>query len=129
MSTGDSEATRVNALTQFLMFTEDAVAFQEGEVIFREGEEARAMYIVRDGSVDLRRGDDLLETLRPGAVFGEMALVDPAPRSATAIAGAGCQLVALDEQAFRLLVQRVPGFALELLRVVVQRLRLVSERK
>lgn len=119
----------VKALTQLLMFTEDAVAYQAGEVIFEEGQEARAMYIVRRGSVELKRGGERLETLGPGAVFGEMALVDPAPRSATAIAGAQCELVALDEHAFRQLVQRVPGFALELLRTVVQRLRHVSGQR
>jgi len=116
----------IKALTEMLMFTEDAVAYQAGEVIFEEGQAAHAMYIVRSGSVELRRGGKRLESLGPGTVFGEMALLDPAPRSATAVAGPDCELVALDERSFRQLVQRVPGFALELLRVVVQRLRQAS---
>lgn len=117
----------IKTLTQILMFTEDAVAYQAGELIFEEGQRASAMYIVRAGSVELRRGGELLERLGAGTVFGEMGLIDPAPRSATAIAAEPSEIVALDERAFRQLVQRVPGFALEVLRTVVQRLRHVSD--
>ena len=52
-----------------------------------------------------------------------MALVDPAPRSATAVAGAGCVLAVVNEKIFAQLVQKVPGFALELARLMARRLR------
>ena len=45
------------------------------------------MFIVRTGSVELRIGETVLETVEQGGIFGELALVDPAPRSATAVAG------------------------------------------
>ena len=107
-----------------LMFVADAPrTYEKGSVIFSEGDAAREMYIVRAGSVELRKGDQILETLETGAIIGEMALIDPAPRSATAVAGADCELVSLDEKHFKDLVQRVPGFALELARTVVKRLR------
>jgi len=52
-----------------------------------------------------------------------MALLDHSPRSATAVAGPGCRLAVIDEPSFNRLVQKIPGFALELLRLVVRRLR------
>ena len=110
--------------TDVLMFVADEPrTYQKGEVIFSEGDEAREMFILRAGTIELRRGDQLLETLEAGAIIGEMALIDPAPRSATAVAGEACQVVSLDEKNFKDLVRRVPGFALELARTVVRRLR------
>jgi len=78
---------------------------------------------VRAGSVDLKVGDVVLETVQRGGILGELALVDPAPRSATAVAGPECTLVRVDEAAFNDLVRRVPGLALEVMRVMARRIR------
>ena len=82
-----------------------------GQVIFSAGDAGREMFIVRTGSVDLRIGDTCLETVEQGGIFGELALVDPAPRSATAVAGPDCTLVLVDAAAFDDLVRQVPGLA------------------
>ena len=114
----------VRSFTEMLMFAEtNPLRFSDGEVVFREGDAADRMYIVREGEVELQRGGETIEKLGPGSIVGEMALVDPAPRSATVIARGECLLVGVDEETFRQLVQRVPGFALEVLRIVVRRLR------
>ncbi len=114
----------IRSYTEMLMFSASALRSPAaGEVIFAEGDPATEMFIVREGSVELRKGPVVLETFGPGAILGEMALLAPAPRSATAVAGAGCVLAAVDEETFRQLVQKVPGFALEVLRTVVRRLR------
>ena len=114
----------VRTYTEMLMFAEqNPRECAVGETIFEDGSPATEMYIVREGSVELRKGATVLETLRAGEVFGEMALIDPAPRSATAVAGEGCKLVVIDEKTFNQLVQKVPGFALELMRTIVRRLR------
>jgi CRP/FNR family cyclic AMP-dependent transcriptional regulator len=119
----------VKSFTEMLMFAEsNPLRFDDGEVIFREGDAATKMYIVREGEVELRRGSEVLELLGPGSIVGEMALIDPAPRSATVVAKGEAKLVAVDEATFRQLVQKVPGFALEVLRVVVRRLRKEMER-
>lgn len=94
-----------------------------GQVIFSAGEKGREMFIVRAGTVDLRIGETLLETVGPGGIFGELALVDPAPRSATAVAGPDCSLVLVDAASFDDLVRKVPGLALEVMRVMARRLR------
>lgn len=67
--------------------------FQPGELIFREGDDGLSLHVVRSGIVKIIRQDDagtegelVLQTLTAGQVFGELAILDPAPRSATAIA-------------------------------------------
>jgi CRP/FNR family cyclic AMP-dependent transcriptional regulator len=119
----------IRTYTEILMFLdEEPRAHAEGSLVFEEGEIGREMYIVREGSVTLRHGGADIETLGPGAFFGEMALIDAAPRSASAVAGAGLKLAVVDERLFKQLVQKVPGFALELMRMMAQRLRRELER-
>jgi CRP/FNR family cyclic AMP-dependent transcriptional regulator len=114
----------IRSYSDILMFLDDQPrTYAEGEVIFEEGQSGLEMFIVREGTVVLKRGDSVLEKLGPGSVFGEMALIDPAPRSASAVAGAPLTVAAVDERMFQQLVQHVPGFALELMRLVVRRLR------
>jgi CRP-like cAMP-binding protein len=114
----------IKSHSQMLAFVDEQPrSYEEGTVIFVEGQDAREMYVVRDGTVSLRKGGDVIKTLDPGEVFGEMALIDHAPRTATAVAGPGCRVTVIDEASFQQLVKKVPGFALELLRLVVRRLR------
>jgi len=114
----------IKSHSQMLAFVDEQPrSYEEGTVIFVEGQDAREMYVVRDGTVSLRKGGEVIKTLDPGEVFGEMALIDQAPRTATAVAGPGCRVTVIDEASFQQLVKKVPGFALELLRLVVRRLR------
>jgi len=94
-----------------------------GEVIFREGDPAKELFVVKSGTVEIRLGNRLLETLSERGIFGEMALIDHGPRSATAVAVTDTVLVPVDEKQFLLLVSRTPYFALNVMRVLVQRLR------
>ena len=80
-------------------------------------------YVVRSGTVRLHLGDRELETVGEGGIFGEMALVDGAPRSASATAETDCELVAVDERRFQYLVQETPFFAQAVMRVMADRLR------
>ena len=57
-------------------------AFKQGEVVFREGDPATELYVVKSGRVDISSGNRLLATLEENGIFGEMALIDKAPRSA-----------------------------------------------
>ncbi len=114
----------VKSYMEALMALDEApLKLDPGQVIFSAGDEGREMFIVRTGSVDLRIGDTLLETVEQGGIFGELALVDPAPRSATAVAGPDCSLVLVDAASFNDLVRRVPGLALEVMGVMARRLR------
>ena len=113
----------VKSYLEALMALEEPLELPQGEVIFAAGDTGQEMYVVRTGSVDLRIGDAFLESVGPGGILGELALVDPAPRSATAVAGPDCSLVRVDQAAFDQLVRRVPGLALEVMRVMARRLR------
>jgi CRP-like cAMP-binding protein len=98
-------------------------AYKAGDVIFNEGDPAEELYVVKTGSVEIRLGNRLLDTLPERSIFGEMALIDKGPRSATAIAATDVTLVPVAEKQFLFLVSRTPFFALNVMRVLVDRLR------
>jgi CRP/FNR family cyclic AMP-dependent transcriptional regulator len=83
----------------------DIRSFKQGETIFEEGEPADCMFSVVEGAVDIRLRGAVLEHISPGGVFGEMALIDKLPRSATAVAAADCSLAAITEKRFLRLVE------------------------
>lgn len=107
---------------------EDARAYAAGENIFVEGDEGRMMYVILEGSVRLSVTGRTLEKVGKGGVFGEMALIDSAPRSATATALTACTLVPVTGNRFKALVKESPDFALEIMRVMAGRLRSMGRR-
>jgi CRP/FNR family cyclic AMP-dependent transcriptional regulator len=98
-------------------------SFEAGEIIFRHGDPAEELYIVKSGKVEIRLGNRLLDTLSELSIFGEMALIDHSPRSATVVAATDATIVPVDEKQFLFLVSRTPHFALNVMRVLAQRLR------
>jgi CRP/FNR family transcriptional regulator, cyclic AMP receptor protein len=102
--------------------------FRQGQTIFSEGDAGHVMYVVIEGEVELRVNGKVLETLGPGGALGEMSLVDEAPRSASAMAKTDCKLVAIDERRFNFLVQQTPRFAIQVMRVLADRLRRMNGR-
>jgi CRP/FNR family transcriptional regulator, cyclic AMP receptor protein len=100
--------------------------FKAGEVIFKEGELGSEFFVIQNGKVDIQLGNRLLGTLGEYDIFGEMALIDPAPRSATAIAKTDVKLVPVGEKQFLFLVSRTPHFALNVMRVLARRLRMTN---
>lgn len=104
-------------------FAQDAEVFPAGSVVFKAGEVGTLMYGVKEGTVDVVVHDKVVESVDPGGFVGEMALIDQQVRSATVIARTDCLLVPINQQRFAYLVQQTPFFALELMRVLVRRLR------
>ena len=107
--------------------------FQDLEVIFEEGSYGDEMYIVHSGTIKLVKqstaGEMVIATIQPGEFFGEMALVDNAPRSVNAVAGTDqTRLLALDRDKFLFLVSHQPAFALTIMHVLCQRIRAMNER-
>jgi CRP/FNR family cyclic AMP-dependent transcriptional regulator len=97
--------------------------YKAGEVIFKEGDAASEFFVIQSGKVDIRLGNRLLGTLSDHDIFGEMALIDATPRSATAVAASDVKLVPVGEKQFLFLVSRTPYFALNVMRVLARRLR------
>jgi len=102
-----------------------------GEVIFTEGSIGQHMYVISDGRVDITTvasgHNELLRTLGKGEIFGEMALIDHLPRSASAIAAVDDTMVLeIDHALFVYLVGQQPTFALIILKALSLRLRAKS---
>jgi len=97
--------------------------FKAGDVIFRQGDPAQELFIIQSGEVEIRLGNRVLETLPQYSIFGEMALIDNAPRSATAIAASDAKLVPVSEKRFLFLISNTPYFALNVMRIMARRLR------
>jgi len=96
---------------------------EKGTVIFTEGDRGAEMYGIVDGEVELRGKGGLVRRLGAHSVFGEMALVDESPRSATAVATTDATLATIDKHRFLFLVQETPTFALDVMAVMAERLR------
>jgi CRP/FNR family cyclic AMP-dependent transcriptional regulator len=101
----------------------DSRNFKSGEIIFREGDAGVEFFVVKSGSVAIRRGNRTLDVLGEGEIFGEMALIDSEPRSATVVADSDCVVVPVGEKQFLFMTSEAPYFALSVMRVLVQRLR------
>jgi CRP-like cAMP-binding protein len=104
------------------------VSLAPGEALFREGEPASCMYVVRSGSVRISTGTTVLEEIGPGSILGEMALIEDTPRSATVTAIDDCEIAVVDRHRFLFLVQQTPNFALNVMKVLSHRLREMNRR-
>jgi CRP/FNR family transcriptional regulator, cyclic AMP receptor protein len=94
-----------------------------GQTVFAEGDAADVMYALIGGKVEIRAGGRLLQTIGAGELFGEMALIDDGPRSATAVVLEDARLVPVDRGEFTHLVQEHPTFAVSVMRIMADRLR------
>ena len=101
---------------------------EAGKIIFREGDPGDAVYVVLDGRVELHVNGQLVETVEPGGVLGEMALIEQAPRVATATARTACDLQPISEARFMSMIQQTPHFALQIMKVIASRLRAMNAR-
>jgi CRP/FNR family cyclic AMP-dependent transcriptional regulator len=106
---------------------EDCESFAAGEVIFRAGDPGDAMFVLQEGEVDIVVRGEVMQKLGPDEIFGEMALIDHQPRSASAVAHTDVKVVRVGEQRFRFLIQQTPFFALEVMRIMADRLRQMNK--
>ena len=98
----------------------DHITLDEGAMLFHAGDPGDALYVVRSGAIELSVKDVVgqkivLTVAQAGDMFGELALLDSEPRSATAIALAPCSLLMLDRDDLLLLFQKHPGAAVSML--------------
>jgi CRP/FNR family transcriptional regulator, cyclic AMP receptor protein len=99
-----------------------------GDTIFRAGDAASELFVVQSGTVQISVDDHAVETLSEHGIFGEMALIDEAPRSATAVALTDVKLVPVGQKQFLFMVTQTPYFALNVMRVLAGRLRASTDR-
>lgn len=101
----------------------EVVHARKGEVVFEQGDEGDAYYIVVQGSIHITRGATRLATLESREGFGEMSILDKESRSASATAAEDTTLLALDRDAFDRIIEQNPVVARGVYRVLTERLR------
>lgn len=102
--------------------------FDQGAVIFRENDEGNEMFIIIQGIVEIRKAtgptsSKILTTLQKGDMFGEMAIIEKQPRSATAVATQPTRVLVLNEKLYDSMVGANPDFARKMNRVLSERIR------
>lgn len=98
--------------------------FAPGEVIFRQGDSGREVYVIVNGEVEIVRegpGQARIAKLRPGEFFGEMALIMNAPRVATARAGSSLDVLVLNRATFASLFTSLPALRQNFQEVMAER--------
>jgi CRP-like cAMP-binding protein len=131
-----SQASRIEALRRVPLFAGlstrnlaridgiSRVAFAStGRVIIEEGAPGDELMVVLDGRASVRRGDRTIAECGPGQWFGEMALLDDQPRSATVVADEPMRLLTISRKDFRKLLTKAPRLAETLLASLSTRIR------
>jgi len=103
--------------------------FPEGHVIASEGESGVGFFLIEDGTAVVSVGGETRRELGPGDWFGEIALIDEGPRSATVTAGTDLRCRGMSAWEFRPFVQEHPEVAWPLLQALVRRLRESESRQ
>jgi CRP-like cAMP-binding protein len=105
---------------------------KKGETLFSEGENSRAMYLVKTGMIRIfkKKGDAAIEldTIRAGQILGELAFLDGNPRSASGEALTDCELLEISGPTFQSTLASMPDWLKIMLKTVVGRLRSASTR-
>jgi CRP-like cAMP-binding protein len=111
--------------TNLFRHVQDVKTYTAGQPIFEIGDYGETMFVVVEGEVVLKdqRGESV-EVVGPGGMFGEMALIDNKPRSLNAFAKSDCKLAEVDYPRFTFMIQQTPFFALHVMQVLAERLRM-----
>lgn len=116
----DEELGRIDAIV-------DEIEVEPGEMLVREGDPGEESFIIVSGTADVRIGGTVVASLGPGTFFGEMALLEGRPRSATVTAKEAMRLLVVSGDDFPIFIEQ-PGVAVHMLRSIVARLRQAQER-
>jgi hypothetical protein len=107
--------------------------YVKGEVIVREGARGEDLYLLVEGEVEVVRGagtsaEERLNRMGPGSHFGEIAVLDGSPRSATVVAATDVRVLVLAGRRLRELIHELPDIAFEIFRVLTERIRSAEGR-
>lgn len=100
----------------------DEVAFEPGDVLVQEGEAGSEFFIVMSGKASVTRAGREVAVVGPGDWFGELALLDKAPRNATVTATSAMSVIVLSQRAFKGLLAEVPTMSNRLMTGMARRL-------
>lgn len=98
----------------------------KARTLFAEGQSSDRMYLLIEGEIGLVRGGKSIDIIRPGEIFGELAALTGQPRTASALARGDCRAISLDIRQFQQAIQRTPEFALMMMSIIINRVRLTA---
>jgi CRP-like cAMP-binding protein len=101
----------------------DEVDVDAGRFLVREGEFAYEFFAIEEGTAEVRRGDQLLAELGPGDFFGEMGLIENAPRNASVVAASAVTAVVMTGSDFRQMDRELPEVARKIRVAIDERCR------
>jgi CRP-like cAMP-binding protein len=101
----------------------DFKTIKSGEVLFREGDPGAEMYVLIEGKAEITIQGVSFDTIGQGDFVGELSVIDGSPRFATVTAKSDCRFVVVDKKRFHFLVDETPNFAIEVMRIMADRLR------
>jgi CRP-like cAMP-binding protein len=106
----------------------EAVRFAEGRPIVQRGAKGSSFYVLAEGTASVRKGPSgrTVATLGPGAFFGELALLDGHPRSASVVATSPVTAIRIERPAFIALIRKEPVIGLRVMQGLTQRIRLLD---
>jgi CRP-like cAMP-binding protein len=111
---------------------EKTMLYQDGEIIFQEGDSNRDLYIIQEGKVEIWKQTETTEirlaTFNRGDFFGDMALLQGGTRFASAKAAGATKLLVIQPGGFLLKIRRDPTFAFEMLQALSYRIKISNER-
>lgn len=108
---------------QKIVRSSDVIEVEAGRVIVEQGATGHECFVILDGTAAVKRSGRRVATLEPGSQFGELALLDGGPRTATVTALTDMSLLVLGQREFAAILDEVPGLAQKILASLAQRLR------
>ncbi len=104
------------------------IEIKSGATLCKEGDSGDCMYVLIEGEAEITIAGVLFETCVPGTFMGEMAVIDGSERYSTVTAVKNCKFAVIDSKRFHFLVDESPNFAIDVMRVMAQRLRKCDQR-
>ena len=101
----------------------DEIRMTAGTLIVDQGQTGREAFVVMDGEIEVKRNNRKVATLGPGAVVGELSLLDHGPRTASAVCATDCTLLVIDQRRFLGVLDAVPAITHKLLASLAARIR------
>ena len=106
----------------------DDITMTAGTIIIDQGQMGREAFVVLDGEVTVKRGGRKITTLGPGAMVGELSLLDHGPRTATVVCDTDCTLFVIDQRHFRNVLEEHPTIAMKLLGTLAANIRALDRQ-
>ena len=106
----------------------DEVAIEAGRTLVEQGRTGHEFFLILEGEAVVRRNNRKVATLGPGQHFGELAILDRGPRSASVVANTDMRVLVLGQREFVGVLDSIPGMSSKLLTTMAQRLREADTR-